>query len=212
MAEKKKKKSATEGDGTQAKEHKPNWREVYASPEDIKTFLGGRLYLRHNVITGRVECRLPFEVESIRSPRDHPFNYAGIYAQAYALYQDGFRYWFSQDEIRQLSEHNRAFETPRLETELVQLYFRQPTEVETGEFMSVARAMQIVSANISQKLSAVHLGRALSELGFRRVKYQGVRGYIVVCRKPDEMQMVQRKMAREASPDEWTEDSSGQCF
>ena len=136
MAEKKKKKSATEGDGTQAKEHKPNWREVYASPEDIKTFLGGRLYLRHNVITGRVECRLPFEVESIRSPRDHPFNYAGIYAQAYALYQDGFR----------------------------------------------------------------------------RVKYQGVRGYIVVCRKPDEMQMEQRKMAREASPDEWTEDSSGQCF
>ena len=155
---------------------------------------------------------LPFEVESIRSPRDYPFNYAGIYAQAYALYQEGFRYWFSQDEIRQLSEHNRAFETPRLETELVQLYFRQPTEVETGEFMSVARAMQIVSANISQKLSAVHLGRALSELGFRRVKYQGVRGYIVVCRKPDEMQMVQRKMAREASPDEWTEDSSGQCF
>ena len=155
---------------------------------------------------------LPLEVESIRSPRDHPFNYAGIYAQAYALYQEGFRYWFSQDEIRQLSEHNRAFETPRLETELVQLYFRQPTEVETGEFMSVARAMQIVSANISQKLSAVHLGRALSELGFRRVKYQGVRGYIVVCRKPDEMQMEQRKMAREASPDEWTEDSSGQCF
>ena len=46
---------------------------------------------------------LPFEVESIRSPRDHPFNYAGIYAQAYALYQEGFRYWFSQDEIRQLS-------------------------------------------------------------------------------------------------------------
>ena len=155
---------------------------------------------------------LPFEVESIRSPRDHPFNYAGIYAQAYALYQEGFRYWFSQDEIRQLSEHNRAFETPRLETELVQLYFRQPTEVETGEFMSVARAMQIVSSNISQKLSAVHLGRALSELGFRRVKYQGVRGYIVVCRKPDELQMEQRKMAREASPDEWTEDSSGQCF
>ena len=435
---KKRKKSAAEGDGTQEKEHKKNWREVYATVEDIKGFLGGRLYLRHNVITGRVECRLPsnyetdgtdwqpisdrvvnslwaelsqvkpvraqdmyrvmesdfveeyhpfryyldhlppwdgqdyiielsvsitirggvekqmlfyeylkkwlvamvagwvdecvvnnvilvligeqgsykttwfnyllppelktyfytktnanrmgrddlltlaqyglvcceeldtmrpselnqlkaavtmpsideraayahfhehrqhiasfcgtgnnvqflgdetgnrrwlpFEVESIRSPRDHPFNYAGIYAQAYALYQEGFRYWFSQDEIRQLSEHNRAFETPRLETELVQLYFRQPTEVETGEFMSVARAMQIVSANISQKLSAVHLGRALSELGFRRVKYQGVRGYIVVCRKPDEMQLVQRKMAREASPDEWTEDSSGQCF
>ena len=436
MAEKKKKKSAAEGDGTQEKEHKKNWREVYASVGDIKAFLGGRLYLRHNVITGRVECRLPsnyetdgtdwqpisdrvvnslwaelsqvkpvraqdmyrvmesdfvkeyhpfryyldhlppwdgqdyiielsvsitirggvekqmlfyeylkkwlvamvagwvdesvvnnvilvligeqgsykttwfnyllppelktyfytktnanrmgrddlltlaqyglvcceeldtmrpselnqlkaavtmpsideraayahfhehrqhiasfcgtgnnvqflsdetgnrrwlpFEIEQIRSPRDHPFNYAGIYAQAYALYQEGFHYWFSQEDIRQLSAHNRAFETPRLETELVQLYFRQPTEVESGEFMSVARALQIVSANISQKLSAVYLGRALADQGFRRVKYRGVRGYVVVCRNNDEMQMVQRSMAREACPDEWTVDSSGQ--
>ena len=78
--------------------------------------------------------------------------------------------------------------------------------------MSVARAMQIVSANISQKLSAVHLGRAMGELGFRRMKYQGVRGYIVVCRKADEMQMVQRTMARDAQPDEWTVDSNGQYF
>ena len=153
---------------------------------------------------------LPFEIEQIRSPRDHPFNYAGIYAQAYALYQEGFHYWFSQDDIRRLSAHNRAFETPRLETELVQLYFRQPTEVESGEFMSVARALQIVSANISQKLSAVYLGRALADQGFRRVKYRGVRGYVVVCRNNDEMQMVQRSMAREACPDEWTVDSSGQ--
>ena len=153
---------------------------------------------------------LPFEIESIRSPREEPFNYAGIYAQAYALYQEGFHYWFSQDDIRRLSEHNRAFETPRLETELVQLYFRQPTEAESGEFMSVARALQIVSANISQKLSAVHLGRALADQGFRRVKYQGIRGYIVVCRKADEMQMVQRTMARDAQHEEWTVDSNGQ--
>ena len=138
---------------------------------------------------------LPFEIESIRSPREEPFNYAGIYAQAYALYQEGFHYWFSQDDIRRLSEHNRAFET---------------TEAESGEFMSVARALQIVSANISQKLSAVHLGRALADQGFRRVKYQGIRGYIVVCRKADEMQMVQRTMARDAQPEEWTVDSNGQ--
>ena len=153
---------------------------------------------------------LPFEVERIDSPRDNPFNYEGIYSQAYALYQEGFQFWFSQEEIRALTSHNRQFETPRLEMELASLYFRQPTEVESGEFISVARAMQIVSANISQKLSSVHLGRALCDLGFRRVKYQGVRGYIVVCRKADEMQMVQRSMAREASPDGWTEDSNGQ--
>ena len=38
MAEKKKKKAATD----EEKEHKKNWREVYATVEDIKGFLGGR--------------------------------------------------------------------------------------------------------------------------------------------------------------------------
>ena len=148
---------------------------------------------------------LPFEVEHIASPRDHPFNYAGIYAQAYALYQEGFQYWFSAEEVQRLSAHNRQYETPRLEQELVQLYFRQPTGAEPGVFMSVARAMQLVSANISQKLSPVCLGRALGEQGFRRVKYQGQRGYIVVQRTAEEIQIAQRTMAAEAETD-----SSGQ--
>lgn len=52
---KRRKKKADEGE----KAHKKNWREEYASVEDIKTFLGRRLYLRHNVVTGRVECRVP---------------------------------------------------------------------------------------------------------------------------------------------------------
>ena len=148
---------------------------------------------------------LPFEVEHIDSPRDRPFNYAGIYAQAYALYQKGFCYWFSAEEIQRLAAHNRQYETPRLEHELVQLYFRQPAGAETGVFMSVGRAMQLVSANISQKLSPVYLGRALGELGFRRVKYQGQRGYIVVLRTAEEIQIAQRTMAAEAETD-----SSGQ--
>ena len=155
---------------------------------------------------------LPFEVESIESPRENPFDYENIYAQAYALYRQGFQYWFSHEEIVRLSAHNRQYETPRLEYELASLYFRQPTGTEPGVFMSVARAMQVVSANISQKLSAVYLGRALGELGFRRVKMNGVRGYIVVCRSGDEMHAAQQSMAIEAAKEEGTVDSSGQCF
>ena len=104
------------------------------------------------------------------------------------------------------------FETPKLEYELASLYFRRPSGAEPGMFMSVARAMQIVSANISQKLSPVHLGRALGELGFQRVKHGGVRGYIVVCRSGDEMQAAQRSMAAEASADEGTVDSKDTIF
>ena len=401
---KRKKKSVAKGDGTLEKEHKKNWREVYASVEDIKAFLGGRLYLRHNVITRRVECRLPsnyetdgtdwqpisdrvvnslwvelskekpvraqdiyrvlesdfveeyhpfryyldhlppwdgddyiielsvsvtirggvekqmlfyeylkkwlvamvagwidetvvnhvmlvligeqgsykttwfnyllppelksyfytktnsnrmgrddlltlaqyglvcceeldtmrpselnqlkaaltmpsideraayahfhehrqhmpFEVESIRSPRDHPFNYAGIYAQAYALYQEGFRYWFSQDEIRQLSEHNRAFETPRSAHELISKYLRMPGAGEPGQFVSATDILQMVGSNPVLRLTANQVGRAMTDLGFERVRSHGVRGYIVVPYSAEEMEARKRMLAYDARPE-----------
>ena len=53
-----KKKSTESSEQTEAKEHKKNWREVYATVEDIKDFLSGQLLLRYNMITRRVECHL----------------------------------------------------------------------------------------------------------------------------------------------------------
>ena len=138
---------------------------------------------------------LPFEVDSIMSPRDNPFDYEGIYAQAYALYRQGFQYWFSREDILQLAMHNQAFETPRLENELVEQYFRKPKGTEPGEFMPVSLAMQIVGANITQKLSTVMLGRAFVEQGFRKKTYRNMRGYVVVRRSLDEMRSVRQMMA-----------------
>ena len=144
---------------------------------------------------------LPFEVESIVSPREHPFDYEGIYAQALALYKSGFQYWFTKEEIQELNRHNKQFETPRLEHELVDLYFRKPTDTELGEFMSVARALQIISNGISQKLSAVNVGRAFSDLGFKRVRTNSCRGFIVVCRTGEEMKAYQHRLLADAQPD-----------
>ena len=144
---------------------------------------------------------LPFEVESITSPREVPFDYEGIYAQAYALYREGFRFWFSREEILKLAVHNRQFETPRLEEELVQLYFRTPGQNEPGEFVSVAYALQLISANISQKLSTVALGRAFVNQGFQKKTYRNVRGYVVVRRSAEEMLSIRRLMAHGADTD-----------
>lgn len=144
---------------------------------------------------------LPFEVESIVSPRDHPFHYEGIYSQALALYKSGFQYWFTKEEIQELNRHNKQFETPRLEHELVDLYFRKPTDSELGEFMSVARALQLISNGISQKLSAVNVGRAFSDLGFKRVRTNSCRGFIVVCRTAEEIKAYQHRLLMDAEPD-----------
>lgn len=144
---------------------------------------------------------LPFEVDSILSPREHPFHYEGIYAQALSLYTSGFQYWFTKEEIQELNRHNKQFETPHLEHELVDLYFRRPIDSELGEFISVARALQMISNGISQKLSAVNVGRAFSDLGFKRVRTNSCRGFIVVCRTPEEIKAYQHRLLMNAEPD-----------
>ena len=65
---------------------------------------------------------------------------------------------------------------PRLEQELVDLYFRKPSEGETGEFVSVARAMQIIGCNITQKLSSQKIGKAFSDLDFKKSRTKHSRG------------------------------------
>ena len=144
---------------------------------------------------------LPFEVDSILSPREHPFHYEGIYAQVLSLYTSGFQYWFTKEEIQELNRHNKQFETPHLEHELVDLYFRRPIDSELGEFISVARALQMISNGISQKLSAVNVGRAFSDLGFKRVRTNSSRGFIVVCRTPEEIKAYQHRLLMDAEPD-----------
>ena len=143
---------------------------------------------------------LPFEVESIVSPREHPFCYEGIYSQALALYKSGFTFWFTKEEIQEQNRHNRKFETPRLEHELVDLYFRRPLEHENSMFMTSSRVLQIIGSGITQKLSATRIGMAFNELGFQRVRYHGIRGYLVMQRTAEEIMAYQKSMAMHAMP------------
>jgi predicted P-loop ATPase len=143
---------------------------------------------------------LPFEVTSIESPRDTPFDYTNIYAEAYALYRQGFQYWFSRDEILRLQEHNQQFETPNLEKELINVYFRHPAEYERGEFMPVSRAMQIVSGNLTNHISASRIRMAFRTLGYVEKRTAQSRGFIVVQRDAREINELLKLMAAEDAP------------
>ena len=138
---------------------------------------------------------LPFEVESIEPPHENPLDYRSIYSQAYALYRKGFRYWFTQPEIERLARHNQQFETANLELELVAQYFRKPQGQEPGEFISAAMALQIIGANITQKLSKENIGRAFTALGFDSRRTNKMRGYIVVRRSAEEMRSMRYQLA-----------------
>jgi len=147
---------------------------------------------------------LPFVVESIESPLSSPFDYDGIYSQAYALYRQGFRYWFDKAEIERLQRHNELFESPCTERELVFWNFRPPKDGEQGEFMPVGLAMQIVSGQISAKITKEQMGHAFIDLGFERRTFRNVRGYIVVRRSIAETESLRRELA---TPDTHTPDT-----
>ena len=123
---------------------------------------------------------LPFEIERITSPREMPFDYEGIYSQAYALYKEGFQYWFSREEIQRLSQHNAAFEAPRTAHELISRYLRKPMAGEPGEFVTATDILQLVGSNPVLRLTANKIGRAMTDLGFERMRTGQERGYIVV--------------------------------
>ena len=131
---------------------------------------------------------LPFEVNSIESPMASPFDYEGIYSQAYTLYRQGFRYWFDKDEILRLSQHNQQFETARSEQELIDEYFRQPVGVEGGEYLPASVILQLIGGTNMKELNATKLGRALTAMGFESKMTRGIRRYRVVRRSTSEMQ------------------------
>ena len=67
---KKRKKKAAECE----KEHKKNWREVNATPDEIEVFLNDHIYLRRNVVTLRTEWREPSSYESDGTVKWEPMN------------------------------------------------------------------------------------------------------------------------------------------
>ena len=152
---------------------------------------------------------LPFIVESITSPREQPFDYEGIYAQAYALYRQGFRHYFSKAEEEVLKEHNKTFETPLPEQEAIAKHFRLPNDNERGEFYTATDILLAVSTNPALKLKVGKIGSAMEALGFVRLSSHGRRGYRVVAYKNEEMDMNRRMLACDAQPEEDDEKAGG---
>jgi hypothetical protein len=151
---------------------------------------------------------LPFIVESITSPREVPFDYDGIYAQAYALYRQGFRHYFSKAEEEVLKEHNKTFETPQPEQEAIMTHFRPPKDGERGDFYTATDILGKIGYNPALRLTIEKIGSAMKALGFKRYRSHGRRGYRLVAYKPEEIEMNRRMLACDARPED--EDNGGE--
>ena len=122
---------------------------------------------------------LTFEVIGIEPPQEYDFQYEGLYAQAYALWKQGFRYWFNEEDNRATSRRNRDFEAPSRERELIAKYYRTPMEGEQCKFLTASDILERIGA-LMHGLNVVKVGMAMTTLGHKRIRLHGKFGYRVV--------------------------------
>jgi len=142
---------------------------------------------------------LPFLVRDIDSPWTHPLPYTQLYAQIYTLYRTGFRYWFDADDNAELQRHNRQFEEPCMEEELIATYLRVPYGDEVGEFLTATRIIELIGGAVKRPLSAKKVALCMNRLGFeqRRTKYS--RGWNAIILTGNDIKEEQRLNAHRSA-------------
>ena len=160
-------------------------RAAYARNKEVRphlaSFCGTGNHLNFLTdITGNRRW-LPFEVENILSPYDHPLDYTGLYSQVMHLWQSGFAYWFNQEEIRSLAKHISHFEAPNMEEDQIRKHFRVPAPGEAYEVYSVADVLSVINLELKTTLSPTKVGMLLNKMGFKSIRTNKLRGY-KVCR------------------------------
>ena len=179
---------------------RPVWERYALRRQHIASFCGTGNNPRFLTDLSGNRRWLPFMVESIDSPWERATDYDGIYAQAYALWQQGFRYWFDDAENAELERHNRQFEEPNMEEELILTYLRKPYGDEAGEFLTATRIIELIGMYVKCPLSPKRVAFAMNRLGYRQRRVSGVRGYNVIILTGNDIKEQQRFKARNSDP------------
>lgn len=138
---------------------------------------------------------LPFTVKAIDDPHHSVIDYAHVYAQAAALWKSGFRYWFDDQEIKQVNTRNSDYEVANLETDLVLCCFRVPMPGEEAVFLTTGEIYSRFTNFSRFSVSLSRLGFALKKAGFTPRCIGGKRGYCVVEYTAEQMQQNRKALA-----------------
>ena len=129
---------------------------------------------------------LPFYVEHIDSPFDHPIDHHRLYAEAVKMVKEGFVYWFTTEDIQQLSKYVEQFADRSPEEELLDVYFDIPkapgVETRTVKFLtsSEIQAKLVSYGNLHRPIPLRTLCQVLDNKGYQRMRSNRKRGYLVV--------------------------------
>ena len=118
---------------------------------------------------------LCFELEGIKYQHNVDINMA--FSQALYLFKSGFRYWFDQEEIKNITENNEQYQLRSPEEELLLTWF-EPCERENATaFLNTSQIASKLAekAKINITDSTINkLGRALKKHNFLKLKKNGI--------------------------------------
>uniref|UniRef100_UPI0037502375 VapE domain-containing protein n=1 Tax=Flavobacterium sp. TaxID=239 RepID=UPI0037502375 len=124
---------------------------------------------------------LCFELEDIQYQYDVDINL--VFAQAFCLFKNNFKYWFGQEEIKSINENNEQYQLGSPEEELLLTWFEACDKESATSFLNTSQIATKLAekAKINVTDSTINkLGRALNKHKFTKLKKNGIYVYALI--------------------------------
>ncbi|WP_291046785.1 VapE domain-containing protein [Empedobacter sp. UBA1574] len=138
---------------------------------------------------------LCFEVEFIEY--HHNVNLDNCYNQALHLIDEGFRYWFNNEEIKNINQNNEQYQIKSPEEELLLTWFEKADKETANAFLNATQIATRLAffSNININSGTVNqLGKALKKHGFMRISKNGSYVYAVKELEYDQVQKMNKEL------------------
>lgn len=125
---------------------------------------------------------LCFEVEHIEYTHNIDINQA--YAQARQLYKSGFRYWFNQEEIKEINLNNEQYQIRSPEEELLLTWFEIADRDTANNFLNTTQIATKLAERAKLNITdgtVMKLGKALKKHGYLRLSKKS--GYVYAVKE-----------------------------
>lgn len=124
---------------------------------------------------------LCFELEGIQY--QHEVNIDDVFSQALYLFKSGFRHWFDQEEIKNITENNEQYQLRSPEEELLLTWFEPCEKEKANAFLNASQIATKLAekAKININDGTINkLGKALKKHNFIRLKKNGIFVYALI--------------------------------